>query len=61
MRSVSRRGATAGGFGAAIRVAVELARSDYMEKVGANLQRLMALLEDPIVNSAEEPVGESIQ
>jgi glycerol-3-phosphate acyltransferase PlsX len=57
----SHGGATAGGFGAAIRVAVELARSDYMEKVGANLQRLTALLEDPIVNSAEEPVGESIQ
>jgi cell division protein ZapE len=38
----SHGGATAGGFGSAIRVAVELARSDYMEKVGANLQRLMA-------------------
>ena len=57
----SHGGATPGGFGAAIRVAVELARSDYMEKVGANLQRLTALLENPIVNSAEEPAGESIQ
>ena len=57
----SHGGATAGGFGAAIRVAVELARSDYMEKVGANLQRLTALLENPIVSSADEPVGESIQ
>ncbi|MEY4555888.1 MAG: phosphate acyltransferase PlsX, partial [Pseudomonadota bacterium] len=54
-------GATPGGFGAAIRVAVELARSDYMEKVGVNLQRLTALLEHPIVSSAEEPVGENIQ
>ncbi len=57
----SHGGATAGGFGAAIRVAVELARSDYMEKVGANLQRLTALLGDPIVKSADEPAGESIQ
>lgn len=57
----SHGGATPGGFGAAIRVAVELARSDYMEKVGANLQRLTALLEGPVVNSAEEPAGESIQ
>lgn len=57
----SHGGATPAGFGAAIRVAVELARSDYMEKVGANLQRLTALLESPVVNSAEEPAGESIQ
>ena len=57
----SHGGATAAGYGAAIRVAVELARSDYMEKVGANLQRLTALLENPIVNSAAEPAGESIQ
>ena len=57
----SHGGATSGGFGSAIRVAVELARSDYMEKVGANLQRLTALLESPIVNSAEVPAGESIQ
>ena len=57
----SHGGATAGGYGAAIRVAVELARSDYMQKVGAKLQRLTTLLEDPIVNSADEPAGESIQ
>ena len=57
----SHGGATPGGFGAAIRVAVELARSDYMEKVGANLQRLTALLENPIVSSADEPVRENIQ
>ena len=57
----SHGGATSGGFGSAIRVAVELGRSDYMEQVGANLQRLTTLLEDPIVNSAAEPVGENIQ
>ena len=57
----SHGGATAGGFGAAIRVAVDLARSDYMEKVGANLQRLTALLENPPVTSADQAVGESIQ
>ena len=57
----SHGGATPGGFGAAIRVAVELARSDYMEKVGAKLQRLTTLLENPIVSSTGEPVGESIQ
>lgn len=43
----SHGGATAGGFGAAVRIAVDLARSDYMAKVGANLQRLTAVLEQP--------------
>jgi glycerol-3-phosphate acyltransferase PlsX len=57
----SHGGATPGGFGAAIRVAVELGRSDYMEQVGANLQRLTALLARPDVSSAEEPVGENTQ
>ena len=57
----SHGGATAGGFGAAIRVAVDLARSDYMEKVGVNLQRLTALLENPPVSSTEQAAGESIQ
>ena len=36
----SHGGATAQGFGNAIRIAVDLARSDYMAKVGANLSRL---------------------
>jgi len=43
----SHGGATAGGFGAAIRIAVDLARSDYMTKVGASLQKLTAVLEQP--------------
>ena len=57
----SHGGATPGGFGATIRVAVELGRSDYMEQVGANLQRLTALLARPNVSSADEPVGENTQ
>jgi glycerol-3-phosphate acyltransferase PlsX len=36
----SHGGADAKGFGNAIRIAVELARSDYMKTVGANLGRL---------------------
>ena len=58
----SHGGATAGGFGAAIRIAVELARSDYMSKVSANLQRLTAVLEAPTTISADpESVGEKVQ
>lgn len=41
----SHGGATAGGFGNAIRIAVDLARSDYMTKVGANLGRLDAVMD----------------
>jgi len=36
----SHGGATAKGFGNAVRIGVDLARSDYMAKVGANLGRL---------------------
>ncbi|MEG1453870.1 MAG: phosphate acyltransferase, partial [Brevundimonas sp.] len=36
----SHGGATAEGFGNAIRVAVDLARSDYLAKVGTNLARM---------------------
>ncbi|GAA0394249.1 phosphate acyltransferase PlsX [Brevundimonas terrae] len=36
----SHGGATAEGFGNAIRVAVDLARSDYLSKVGTNLARM---------------------
>ena len=43
----SHGGATAAGFGAAIRIAVDLGRSDYMTKVGASLQRLTTVLEHP--------------
>jgi glycerol-3-phosphate acyltransferase PlsX len=49
----SHGGATAGGFGAAIRIAVDLARSDYMPKVGASLQKLTAVLEQPPAPSAD--------
>ncbi|QDH73539.1 phosphate acyltransferase PlsX [Brevundimonas sp. M20] len=49
----SHGGATADGFGAAIRIAVDLARSDYMTKVGANLQRLTAVLEQPPAPDAD--------
>jgi glycerol-3-phosphate acyltransferase PlsX len=49
----SHGGATAGGFGAAIRIAVDLARSDYMTKVGASLQKLTAVLEQPPAPSAD--------
>ena len=41
----SHGGADAKGFGNAIRIAVDLARSDYLTKVGANLDRLGAMLE----------------
>jgi glycerol-3-phosphate acyltransferase PlsX len=56
----SHGGATAGGFGAAIRIAVDLARSDYMTKVGASLQKLTAVLEQPPVPPAE-PAKETSQ
>lgn len=41
----SHGGASAQGFANAIRVAVDLARSDYSAKVGANLARLSAVVE----------------
>jgi len=43
----SHGGADARGFGNAIRIAVELARSDYLAKVGHSLNRLTAVLEQP--------------
>lgn len=49
----SHGGATPGGFGAAIRIAVDLARSDYMTKVGASLQKLSAVLEQPPAPDAD--------
>ena len=57
----SHGGATAGGFGAAIRIAADLARSDYMSKVGDNLQRLTAVLEQPAAPSAEAAAMETSQ
>ena len=56
----SHGGATAGGFGAAIRIAVDLARSDYMTKVGASLQKLTAVLEQPPAPEAD-PAKETSQ
>lgn len=41
----SHGGATAEGYGNAIRVAVELARSDYLTKVSANFARLAAAMD----------------
>ena len=55
----SHGGATADGFGAAIRIAADLARSDYMSKVGDNLQRLTAVLEQPAAPSAEAAAMET--
>lgn len=49
----SHGGADAKGFGNAIRIAVDLARSDYLTKVGANLERLGAVL-DAVPPSVEE-------
>ena len=51
-------GATPRGYGNAIRIAVDLARSDYMAKVGANLGRLAAL-DQPA--PAAENIGETHQ
>lgn len=41
----SHGGASAEGYGNAIRVAVDLARSDYLAKVGTNLARMAEVLE----------------
>jgi glycerol-3-phosphate acyltransferase PlsX len=43
----SHGGADAKGFGNAIRITVDLARSDYLAKVGENLNRLTAVLAAP--------------
>jgi phosphate acyltransferase len=48
----SHGGASAAGFGAAIRIAVDLGRSDYMTKVGASLKRLSTVLEQPSADDA---------
>jgi glycerol-3-phosphate acyltransferase PlsX len=54
----SHGGATPQGYGNAIRIAVDLARSDYMTKVGANLGRLAALGQ---AASTSETLGETQQ
>lgn len=52
----SHGGADAKGFGNAIRIAVDLARSDYMTTVGANLGRLGTVLDNlpPVSASPRE-------
>ena len=54
----SHGGADAKGFGNAIRIAVDLARSDYMSKVGDNLGKLDAVFDHA---KAAAPVGETVQ
>ncbi|WP_303698341.1 phosphate acyltransferase PlsX [Brevundimonas naejangsanensis] len=54
----SHGGATAEGYGNAIRVAVDLARSDYLTKVSANFARLSAVLDTAEAVSDEEQTGE---
>jgi len=49
----SHGGADAKGFGNAIRIAVDLGRSDYLIKVSDNLSRLTAVLEQPLAPVAE--------
>jgi glycerol-3-phosphate acyltransferase PlsX len=49
----SHGGADAKGFGAAIRIAVDLARSDYMQTVGANLGRLVDVMHAPVSQESQ--------
>ena len=55
----SHGGATAAGYGAAIRVAVDLARSDYLIKVSESFSRLTAVLEQPPAPAAESALETS--
>jgi len=48
----SHGGADAKGFGNAIRIAVDLARSDYLKKVSESLNRLTVVLEQPAAPEA---------
>ncbi len=59
----SHGGATAAGFANAIRIAVDLARSDYLAKVGANLGKLSDVLQASPPPSPEKPTstGEILQ
>ena len=59
----SHGGATAAGFANAIRIAVDLARSDYLAKVGANLGKLSDVLQASPSPSPEKPTstGEILQ
>lgn len=55
----SHGGANAQGYANAIRVAVDLARSDYIAKVGANLARLSSLMEKPTTEAVASTETES--
>jgi len=57
----SHGGASAYGFGNAIRVAGDLARSDYMTKVSANLKRMTSVLEEDDAGSASGTGVEAVQ
>jgi glycerol-3-phosphate acyltransferase PlsX len=50
----SHGGADAKGYGNAIRIAVDLARSDYLSKVGDSLNRLTAVLDQPPATPSED-------
>ena len=57
----SHGGASAYGFGNAIRVAGDLARSDYMTKVSANLKRMTTVLEEDEAGPASGTGVEAVQ
>src|SRR5690606_6529876 len=59
----SHGGATAKGFANAIRIAVDLARSDYLAKVGANLGKLSDVLQTarPASPETSTSTGEILQ
>ncbi len=48
----SHGGADAKGYGNAIRIAVDLARSEYLNKVSESLNRLTVVLEQPVAEDA---------
>jgi phosphate acyltransferase len=50
----SHGGADAKGFSNAVRIAVDLARSDYLEKVGQNLSQLTSVLAAPAADAEEK-------
>jgi glycerol-3-phosphate acyltransferase PlsX len=54
----SHGGATAQGFGNAIRIGVDLARSDYLTTVGSKLGRLDDILH-ALPAAAEAPLSEA--
>ena len=57
----SHGGADAKGFGNAIRITVDLARSDYLTKVSDSLNRLTAVLEQPPAPPSDGEAPETVQ